>query len=125
MLRYDFPCIMSSWDWAACTGCMIENTLDNFVEIKARGLCKRSKFDTSYQVINDERGYLGYIGLRNTRVSFDPVRRHWKMYLVNNPNITAFSNASMESLIMGSLHLVSLYHLYYALCRQSYVESLQ
>ena len=72
----------------------------NFVEIKVRGLCQRSKFDSSYEVMNDDRGYLGYKGLRNTRVSFDPDRR--KMYLVNNPNITAVSNASMESLIMGN-----------------------
>ena len=108
MTRYDFPCIASSWQWAACTGCMIENTLDSFVEIKVRGLCQRSKFDSSYEVMNDERGYLGYKGLRNTRVSFDPDKRHWKMYLVNNPNITAVSNASMESLIMGNHHLVSI-----------------
>ena len=84
---------------------MIENTFENFVEIKVRGLCQRSKFDSIYEVMNDERGYLGYKGLRNTRVSFNPEKRQWKMYLVNNPNITALSNASMESLIMGIIIL--------------------
>ena len=36
------------------------NTFENFTEIKVRGLCQRSKFDSTYQVLNDERGYLGY-----------------------------------------------------------------
>ena len=82
---------------------MIENTLDNFVEIKVRGLCQRSKFDSTYGVMNDDRGFLAYKGLRNTRVSYNPTTRIWKMYLVNNPNITAVSNASMESLLMGTI----------------------
>ena len=79
----------------------LAQAFENFTEIKVRGLCQRSKFDSTYEVLNDERGYLGYKGLRNTKVSYNPKERQWKMYLVNNPNITAYSNASMESLLMG------------------------
>ena len=80
---------------------MIENTFENFKEIKVGGLCQRSKYDSTYEVLNDEDGYLGYKGLQSTKVSYNPKERQWKMYLVNNPNITAYSNASMESLLMG------------------------
>jgi hypothetical protein len=89
---------------------MIENTFENFTEIKVRGLCQRSKFDSTYEVLNDERGYLGYKGLRNTKVSYNPKERLWKMYLVNNPNITAYSNASMDSLLMGMTNDIAHHH---------------
>ena len=104
-------CVRTDWQWAACTGCMVPNTLEDFTEIKVRGLCQRSKFDSTYEVLNDERGYLGYKGLRNTKVSYDPKKRLWRMYLVNNPNITAISNASFESLLMGRTKYTERYHL--------------
>ena len=89
---------------------MIEQPFVNFVEIEVRGLCQRSKFDSSFQVLNDEAGYLGYKGVRNTKVLYDTKTRQWKMYLVNNPNITAVSNASMKSLLMGNYSCIKPYH---------------
>ena len=102
-LRYDLNCIQTNWQWAMCTGCWIPNSFYNFVEIKIRGLCARSNFDTVYDVINDERGYVSYKGYRNTLVTYNPKSRQWTMKLVNNPKVWAVSNASMESLLMGKI----------------------
>ena len=31
--RYDLSCIAKNWDWAACTGCWLPNSLANFVTV--------------------------------------------------------------------------------------------
>ena len=48
-IRYDFDCIQTDWDWAMCTACFLPNTITDYIDIKARGLCSRTEFDTSYQ----------------------------------------------------------------------------
>ena len=76
--RYDLNCIAKNWDWAACTGCWLPNSLATFVtvwlcfkflihvcwhplcihgfqttmQVTLRGLCPRSKFDNSFEVFN-------------------------------------------------------------------------
>ena len=32
-----------------CTACFLPNTITDYIDIKARGLCSRTEFDTSYQ----------------------------------------------------------------------------
>ena len=86
-----------------CTGCWIPNSLYTFIEIKIRGLCSRSKFDRTFEVLNDQRGYVSYKGVKNTQVLYNPAQRHWEMRLVNNPEVWAVSNASIDSLLMGEL----------------------
>ena len=87
-----------------CTGCWIPNSLYTFIEIKIRGLCSRSKFDRTFEVLNDQRGYVSYKGVKNTQVLYNPAQRHWEMRLVNNPEVWAVSNASIDSLLMGELY---------------------
>ena len=99
--RYDFACVQTNWQWAMCTGCWLPHSFNHFIEIKIRGLCSRSKFDSIYEVMNDETGYVSYKGVRNTKVTYNPAERQWVMKLVNNPNVWAVSNASMGSLLMG------------------------
>ena len=99
--RYDLACVQTNWQWAMCTGCWLPNSFYSFVEIKIRGLCSRSKFDTIYDVMNDPTGYVSYKGMKNTEVTYNPLERQWIMKLVNNPNMLGVSNASIDSLLMG------------------------
>ena len=77
--------------------------------MKIRGLCERTKFDTNFFVMNNKNGFVMYRGVRNTVISYRPIQRRWEMKLVNNPNIMAISNASLESLAVGKLLLTSHY----------------
>ena len=109
LTRYDLHCVAKDWTWAACTGCWLPNTLSTYVSVTLRGLCPRSKFDSSFEVSNDARGYVSYRGKTNTVVSYQPADRKWRMTLVNIPEVWAISNASIESLLMGR-HLWTVYN---------------
>ena len=69
--------------------------------ITLRGLCPRSKFDSSFEVFNADDGYISYRGKTSTVVNYRPRERRWLMRMVTNPEVWAVSNASMASLIMG------------------------
>jgi hypothetical protein len=58
-------------------------------------------FDTSFEVLNDERGYMSYRGRTRTLITYQPGERLWMMKLVNNPRVWAVTNVSMASMIMG------------------------
>ena len=57
-------------------------------------------------MLNDEQGYVAYKGRTNTLVNYDPVKRIWKMTIVNDPDTFAVSRANLESLLMGREPLV-------------------
>ena len=99
--RYDLKCSATEWTWASCTGCWLPNSLSTFVTLTLRGLCPRTKFDHSFEVLNDDRGYVSYKGRTRTLVTYHPKERIWRMELVNNPTVWATSNASMASMVMG------------------------
>ena len=101
MHRYDLACVQTNWQWAMCTGCWLPNSFHTFVEIKIRGLCSRTKFDTTFDIMNDATGYVSYKGMKHTEVTYNPTERRWVMKLVNNDNVWAVSNASIDSLLMG------------------------
>ena len=58
-------------------------------------------FDHSFEVFNDDRGYVSYRGQTRTLVTYHPEERVWRMKLVNNPMVWATSNADMASMVMG------------------------
>ena len=98
--RYDLHCTASEWTWASCTGCWLPNSLSHFVSLTLRGLCPRTMFDTSFEVLNDERGYVSYRGRTRTLISYQPGERLWMMKLVNNPRVWAVTNVSMASMLL-------------------------
>ena len=107
--RYDLSVTARDWSWAACTGCWLPNSLTHFVTVSLRGNCQKSKFDSKFEVDNDERGYVSYRGETGTKVSYDPADRQWVMVVVNKPSVRAVSNSSMASLVMG-LHWWTVYN---------------
>ena len=94
----------TNWDWAACTGCWLPNTLHDYLVITLRGLCARSKFDTDYRVGRGEDGRLLYHGRKQTTALYKPNDRQWELRLATNPAVRAVTNASLESLLMGKHH---------------------
>ena len=119
-------CIQTNWQWAMCTGCWLPNSFHHFVEIKIRGLCSRSNFDTIYEVMNDPTGYVSYKGMKNTEVTYNPVKRQWLMKLFTNPNVWATSNASIDSFLMGKgCQMSSVYLTIIKHYRKTYVDNLQ
>ena len=88
-IRYDFSCIQKDWDWAACNACLLPNTMFNYVDIQARGLCLRTEFDTIYQVLNDDSGYIMFKGNKHTTITYDPILKKWTMARMNKPEVYA------------------------------------
>ena len=72
-----------------CTACFLPNTITNYVDIIARGLCQRTKFDTRYQVQNDKKGYVMYLGEKHTTITYDPEEKKWTMLRINKPEVYA------------------------------------
>ena len=103
--RYNLPCTASWWNWASCTACWLPNSLSKFVTLTLRGICPHNMFDTSFEVLNDERGYVSYWGRTRTLITYQPGERLWMMKLVNNPRVWAVTNVSMAAMIMGDIHL--------------------
>ena len=63
--RYDFACSDDNLEKAACTACKIPRSLDKYVSIKLRGLCRKTHFDTIFEV-NIFFIYLNNIGQKIT-----------------------------------------------------------
>ena len=51
---YDFNCDLNSWQWASCTACFLPNTFSEYSSVVARGLCSRTKFDTTFEVQKEQ-----------------------------------------------------------------------
>ena len=100
---YDFNCVQTSWSWAMCSACILPHSLFNQTVLTLRGLCSRTSFDISYQVINNEEGYVMFKGVKNTIIQFNFEGKLWKMSLVNNPSIYATSSTPFSELILGLL----------------------
>ncbi|XP_023347845.1 uncharacterized protein LOC111716606, partial [Eurytemora carolleeae] len=100
---YDFSCKDPDLQWSSCTACKIPYTLETSVVITLKGLCLKTMFDTSYQVINDEEsGYVSYIGNKATTIKYDAKQRLWIMENVNNPQLNGISEAALETYVMGT-----------------------
>ncbi|XP_023323855.1 uncharacterized protein LOC111697908 [Eurytemora carolleeae] len=100
---YDFPCENPDLEWASCVACKIPQTLEAQISITLKGLCKTTRFDTTFQVKNDaDSGYISYIGDKATTIKYDAKKRTWVMSNVNNPNIIATSTAALKTYVMGT-----------------------
>ena len=98
---YDFDCEQSSWEWGACTSCLLPNSFYKSTIVTARGLCARTNFDTEFEVMNDQEGYVMFKGKKNTIITYDPEAKLWSMQIVNRPSIYATSESSFPDLLMG------------------------
>lgn len=72
------------------------------VLLNLRGLCQRSKFDQEYQARNGKNGLITYIGKKNTIIEYNEETRQWMMIAVNNPNVSALTDAAIASFAMGT-----------------------
>ena len=67
-----------------------------------RGLCDRTGFDTTFMIKNDETsGFITFIGEKHTIIQFDMPLFRWNMTVVNNPNISGYSDSDAFSLLLG------------------------
>ena len=89
-----------------CTACLLPNSFQDFTSVTARGLCARTSFDTQFEVMNDEQGYIMFKGIRHTVITYDPETRLWTMKIVNRPDIYATTDTIFESLLMGMFEFV-------------------
>ena len=96
----DWPCAREAV-WSLCAVCNIPNSLTNSPIVKMRGNCKRSAFDSKFRIENDDRGYVRFIGKRDTIISYDADNNVWEMILVNDKKVRAITKASMSSLALG------------------------
>lgn len=107
--KYNFDTSWRNWDckqsniqWGGCVACWLPNTPNSSVIIYLRGLCKRSKLDQEYQVRNGKNGLITYIGKKSTVIQYNEGKRQWMMRNVNNVNVSAVTDASMASFVMGT-----------------------
>ena len=85
----------------SCAICKASDSIKKSIVLNLRGNCLKSAIDTEYRVLNDERGYLKYIGKQRTVITYNSDERIWEMIVVNSPTIKATSQASISSMAIG------------------------
>ena len=85
-----------------CTACEIKNSLLETSKLTLRGLCGYSSFDKTYTVQYSPDSMVFYIGTERTIISYNFTLNIWTMRDVTNPSVTAVSEASLRSLVIGN-----------------------
>ena len=51
--------------------------------------------------MNDDEGYIMFLGKQNTMITYEPEAKMWTMKLVNNPSVYGTSSSAFQDMIMG------------------------
>ena len=89
------------FSWPLCTPCHPREVLAIHPVLKVRGLCSQTAFDQEYTMLNDEDGYVKYVGTQNSIIIYNSEEQIWKMKSLPLPKITATSKAPFTSLLVG------------------------
>ena len=73
--RYDLGCIAKNWDWAACTGCWLPNSLSTFAKVslslsmfaKVSLIHGKNEFCSGYGFFGKKIG--GKFGLKSPKIA--------------------------------------------------------
>ena len=96
-----YPTDLPSPSWPLCIPCHSREVLAKHPVLKVRGLCSQTAFDREYTMLNDEDGYVKYVGNENSIINYDAEKQIWKIQSLPFPKITATSKAIFSSLFLG------------------------
>ena len=87
--------------WPLCIPCHSREILSTMPILKVRGLCSQTAFDLQYIMLNDEDGYVEYVGKQNSVIKYNADEEIWTIQSLPFPKITATSKAIFTTLFVG------------------------